>query len=129
MGSPLSVHEPPPVSSGPSSPDKRDIKGRGIDLSMPERKHPRARGKRSTVHPKGHTVACSDGCGATAELTFSGRAPHEVALLSKEGWAVLNSPEEHSIVFLCPTCFKQAEGVEDLDEEDSDEIDDIEENS
>lgn len=73
----------------------------------------------------GLKIACADNCGATSMIDLDGAAPHKGATLADQGWAVLNSPEDHTISFLCPTCFNKLEIDESLeDAEAKDELDD-----
>ncbi len=89
---------------------------------MPERKETAGKGERGPAKVGGFRIACSEeGCGATTEITFSGPGPYQGAALSDAGWAVLNSPEDSSIIFLCPTCFKQAEEEEGFEDDEIDE--------
>jgi hypothetical protein len=73
---------------------------------------------------KGFMIKCTDECGATTEMMFSGTDPYGQARLAGQGWAVLNSPEDNTIAFLCPECFRKLE-PEDVVEHDSEGLIDI----
>jgi hypothetical protein len=73
---------------------------------------------------KSFAIQCTDGCGATTEMLFSGSDPYGMARLAGQGWAVLNSPEDNTIAFLCPECFRKLE-PEDVVEHDTEGLIDI----
>lgn len=70
------------------------------------------------VNDGGLQITCADGCGATSQMVLDRGSPHKGATISDEGWAVLNSPEDKTISFLCPGCFNKLEIDDMLDEDD-----------
>ena len=85
---------------------------------MAGRKVAKGKEKKSDSNAKVFHITCTDECGATADLVFSGDGPYKEATLKGAGWAVLNSPEDGSIAFLCASCFKKLEPDDPVDEED-----------
>jgi hypothetical protein len=80
--------------------------------------------KPEVVGSTGLHIRCTDECGATTEMFFSGEVPYSQAKLTGQGWAVLNSPEDNTIAFLCPECFRKLE-PEDVVEHDADGLIDV----
>jgi hypothetical protein len=85
---------------------------------MASRKVVKGNERKAKPGSKAFPITCTDECGATTEMVFSGEGPYKEATLSAEGWAVLNSPEDGSVAFLCPTCFKRLEPEDLVDEDD-----------
>lgn len=97
---------------------------------MSGRKPSEHKSERSTDAAGSLTIACSEsGCESTALLSLERANSPRGGSVSEAGWAILNSPEDNSFLFLCPSCFKENlesdslefEEIEEEDEDDAEE--------